>query len=163
MREFTVGGENITVANQPVTLAFINPAAAPNLNIEILRVFISQTGPNTSAQQRLQHTTQVTAFPTLTSATPAKLKRADPNASIITGGTVGAAGTAGINASAEGAGAKTVIFGEGFNNINGYLWVPTPRESIVMPAGSASGYNVFLPAAPGTLSGWSFGVNFGEV
>ena len=163
MREFSVGGDGLTLANQAVTLVFVNPAAAPSVNLEILRLWASQSGTATSAMQRVEAETQVTAFPTLVSATPRKLKPADPNASVIAGGTAGAAGTSGINASAEGAGTKTVMFGDNFNNLNGYLWVPTPRETIVMPAGSASGFGLFLPAAPGSLTNWATGLNFGEV
>mgnify|MGYP001592237867 FL=1 len=160
-REFVVSGGGITVAGA-TTLVFINPAAAPNFNLEILRCWIGQSANATSAQQRVQLVTQVTVFPTLTSATPAGLKRADPNVSIIVGGIAGAAGTAGINASAEGAGAKTVIFNDAFNVLNGWLWVPTPNETIVMPAGSASGFGLFLPVAPATLTNWSFGVVYAE-
>lgn len=161
-REFSVGGAAMTIAGA-TTLVFINPAAAVNFNLEILRAWISQSYGATSAQQRAQLETQVTAFPTLTSATPAKLKRQDPNVSIITGNTTGAAGTCGINASAEGAGTKTSIFDDAFNVLNGYLWVPTPREVITMPAGSTSGFGLFLPIAPGTLTNWHAGVNYGEV
>ncbi len=161
MNEFVVSGENLTVAGA-TTLVFINPAAAPNVNLEIMRCWIGQSANATSAQQRVQLETQVTAFPTLTSATPAKLKRAGA-ASVIAGGTAGAAGTAGVNASAEGAGGKTSIFGDAFNVLNGWLWVPTPREVIVMPAGSASGLGLFLPTAPATLTGWTFGVSYAEV
>lgn len=161
MNEFAVSAENITVAGA-TTLVFINPAAAPNVNIEIMRCEIGQSANATSAQQRVQLETQVSAFPTLTSATPAKLKRASA-ASVITGGTAGAAGTAGINASAEGAGGKTSIFGMAFNVLNGYLWVPTPREVIVMPAGSTSGFGLFFPSAPATLTGWSAYVTYAEV
>lgn len=161
MNEFVVSGENLTVAGA-TTLVFINPAAAPNVNLEIMRCWIGQSANATSAQQRVQLETQVTAFPTLTSATPAKLKRAGA-ASVIIGGTAGAAGTAGVNASAEGAGGKTSIFGDAFNVLNGWLWVPTPREVIVMPAGSASGLGLFLPTAPATLTGWTFGVSYAEV
>lgn len=162
MREFALSGAGITVAGA-TTLIFLNPAAAPNLNIEFTRFWIGQSANATSAQQRAQLETQVTAFPTLTSATPAKLKRADPNASIITGGTAGAAGTSGINASAEGAGAKTIIFEDVFNVLNGWLHVPTPPETIVMPAGLASGLGLFLPVAPATLTNWAFGELFREV
>jgi hypothetical protein len=162
-REFSVGGDGLTLANQPVTLVFINPAAAPNFNIEVLRAWCSQQGSATSAQQRVEVETQLTAFPTLVSATPRSLKKGDPNASIITGGTAGAAGTSGINASAEGAGAKTVQFGDNFNVLNGYLWVPTPPETIVMPAGFASGIGLFLPAAAASLTNWAAGMNFREV
>lgn len=161
-REFVVSSAGITLANAAVTLVFINPAASPNFNIEILRCWIGQSANATSAQQRVQLETQVTVFPTLTAATPAKLKRADPNVSIIAGGTAGAAGTAGINASAEGAGTKTIIQEDAFNVLNGWLWVPTPAETIVLPAGSASGFGLFLPVAPATLTNWAFGVVFRE-
>ena len=159
-REYTVTGANITVANQAVTLVFINPSTT--VGIEILRCWVSQAANATSAQQRVQLNTQVTAFPTLTSATPAKSKQGDP-ASGITGGTAGAAGTCGINASAEGAGTKTVIVPDSFNVLNGWLWVATPRETIILGANTSSGFGLHFPAAPATLTGWSFGVTYAEV
>ena len=161
-REFSISAGNITVAGA-TTLIFLNPPAAPNVNIEFMRYWVGQTANTTSNQQRIQLETQVTAFPTLTAATPVKLKPADPNASVITGGTAGAAGTAGINASAEGAGGKTSVWEDGFNVINGWLWVPTPRETRILPAGFASGQGLFLPAAPATLTSWTFGTTFAEV
>jgi len=161
MNEFSVGGENLTILGAN-TMVFINPAAAPAINIEVVRMWLGQSGTATSAQIRVQAETQVTAFPTLVSATPAKLKRASA-ASVITGGTAGAAGTSGVNASAEGGGTKTLIWGDAFNNLNGYLWVATPRETIVMPAGSASGLGLFLPGTPATLTGWTVGLNYSEV
>ena len=154
-REFSVGGDGLTLANAAVTLVFVNPTTAPNFNLEFIRLWSSQQGSATSAQQRIQVETQVTAFPTLVSATPRPLKHSDPNASIISGGTAGAAGTCGINASAEGAGTKTVKWGDNFNVLNGYLWVATPREVITMAAGSASGLGLFLPAAAATLTNWA--------
>lgn len=160
--EYVVSGGGITLANQAVTLIFINPAAAPSAALEILRCWVGQSANATSAQQRVQLNTQVSAFPTLTSATPAKLKQGDA-ASVIVGGTAGAAGTAGINASAEGAGAKTVIMNDSFNALNGWLWVPTPAETVVMPAGFASGFGLHLPVAPATLTNWSFGMVFREI
>jgi hypothetical protein len=159
-REYVVGGGGFTLANQAVTLAFINPAAT--VGFEVLRCAAGQTGTATSAQQRVQKNTQVTAFPTLVTATPSKTKFGDP-ASGITGNTTGAAGTAGINASAEGAGAKTIIDHDTFNNLNGYLWVPTPREIVVMGAGIASGFGLHLPVAPGSLTNWQVAVTFGEL
>jgi len=129
MREFTVGGAGLTVANNsPVSLVMIMPSAAPNVNIQILRAWIGQSANATSAQQRVEHTTQVAAFPTTAvSATPAALNRSDA-VSVITGATTIAAGKSGINVGTEGAGAKTSIFSDAFNVLNGYLWVPTPQE-----------------------------------
>jgi hypothetical protein len=162
MREFSISAAGITVAGA-TTLIFVNPPAAPNVNLEFLRHWIGQSANATSAQQRVQLVTQVTAFPTLTAATPTKTKPSDPNASVITGGTAGAAGTAGINASAEGAGAKTTVHDDAFNVLNGWLQVPTPPETRVMPAGFASGQGLFFPVAPTTLTNWAFGQIFREV
>ena len=161
-KEYSVGGDGLTLANQAVTLVFINPPAAVAPNLYILRMWASQQGSATSAQQRIEAETQVTAFPTLVSATPRHLKRSDTVASLIVGGTAGAAGTCGINASAEGAGSKTVMFGDNFNVLNGYLWVPTPREVIELAAGDSSGFGLYLPAAAASLTNWACGINFGE-
>jgi hypothetical protein len=159
-REYIVSGGGLTLANQAVTAAFINPSST--IGIEILRCVLGQTGTATSAQQRVQQNTQVTAFPTLVSATPGKTRLSDPTSG-ITGNTTGAAGTAGINASAEGAGTKTIIDQDTFNNLNGYLWVPTPRETRIVGAGAASGFGLHLPVAPGSLTNWQVAVTFGEV
>lgn len=162
MREFKISAGNITVAGA-TTLVFVNPAAAVNPNLEFLRFWVGQTANATSAQQRIQLETQVTAFPTLTAATPTKTKETDANVSVITGGTAGAAGTAGTNASAEGGGAKTAVHDDGFNVLNGWLHVPTPPETILKAAGSSSGLGLFFPSAPATLTGWVFGLTFREV
>lgn len=157
---YVVSAGGITVVNAVVTLVFINPSST--VGIEILRCWVGQSANNTSAQQRVQLVTQVTAFPTLTSTTPAKLVLSD-GASAITGNTTGAAGTCGTNASAEGAGAKTVILNDAFNVLNGWLWLPTPDERIVLNAGAASGFGLYFPVAALTLTNWSFGVVFREL
>lgn len=160
MMDYVVSDGGITIAGA-TTLVFVNPGAAPLPNLEFRRAWVGQSANATSAQQRVELETQVTVFPTLTSATPAKLKRASPVSNII-GGVAGAAGTAGTNASVEGAGAKTSVWEDAFNVLNGWLWVPTPDEVLVMPAGSASGLGLFLPVAPATLTNWAFGAVFCE-
>lgn len=168
MREFVFGSNaattttGLTIAGA-TTLNFLNPAGAPSVNIEYLRHWVGQAANATSAQQRVQLATQVTAFPTVTAITPVKLKKADPNASVIAGGTAGAAGTCGINASAEGGGAKTVWWDDTFNVLNGYLKVATPAETEIVPAGFASGVNLWLPTAPSTLTGWNWGQTYREI
>jgi len=162
MREFSINATDVTVAGA-TTLAFVNPAAAPSVNIEILRAWVGFAANATSAQQKIQIVSQVTAFPTLTSYTPRKRKPADPNASVITGATNGAAGTCGINASAEGAGTKTVELPDACNVLNGWLWIPTPPETMIWPAGSSSGLGLYFPTAPSTLTNWSGGFVYREV
>jgi len=160
-REYNISASNVSVTNAATTLIFANPASTQGF--EILRLWAGQTGTATSAQYWVRTNTQVTAFPTVTSATPSKTKFNDP-ASGIVGGSAGAAGTCGTNASAEGAGTKTYInAGDTMNNLNGYLWVPTPRELIALSAGIASGFGYGFGAAPGSLSGWQFGMTYGEI
>jgi hypothetical protein len=162
MREFSVSSGGQTVAGA-TTLVFVNPSAAPNPNLEFLRFWVGQSANATSAQQRVQLETQASAFPSLAASTPVKLKPSDPNASIITGGAAGAAGTAGVNATAEGAGTKTPVWDDAFNVLNGWLHVPTPAETRVMPASFAQGLGLFLPVAPATLTNWAFGLVFREI
>jgi hypothetical protein len=161
-REFGISIGNVTVAGA-TTLVFVNPPAAPNFNIEFLRYWVGQSANATSAQQRVQLINKASVFPTLTSATPTKLKPADPNASVITGATSGAIATAGINASVEGAGTATVKWEDAFNVLNGWLHVPTPAETIIYPAGLGNGLGLYFPAAPATLTQWAFGLNYREV
>jgi hypothetical protein len=159
-REYIVPATNITLANQAVSLIFVNPPTTASL--EFLRAWCSQAANATSAQQRVQLSSQATAFPTLVSQAPVKTKLSDPT-SLVTGGTAGAAGTSGINASAEGAGSKTVIIPDSFNVLNGWLWVPTPAETLIMNASGAQGLGLHFPAAPASLSNWNAGLTFREL
>ena len=121
MREFITSGGAQTLTNGTTTLVFLNPAAAPNFNIAILRNWAGYSANATSGQTPVRLFSQVTAFPSLVAATPAKVKRADPNASILVGSTTGAAGTSGINATTDGAGSQTTILDDAFNVLNGWL------------------------------------------
>jgi len=153
-----------TAAAAVVTLAhFQVMSAVPVCALEVLRAYVSQAANATSAQQRIQLSTQVTTWPTLVSQAPVVLKAGDP-ASKITGATTGAAGTSGVNASGEGTGAKTVIIPDSFNVLNGWLWVPTPAETII-EAGQSTAHSLGLvfPAQPGTLTSWSWGLVFREL
>lgn len=157
-RVFTVAGDNQTIIGG-ATLVFINPDV--DVGIEILRCWIGQEATETSEQQRLNLVTQVTAFPTLTSKSP--VPHLLGATSRIVGGTAGAAGTSGIDASAEGAGAKTIILSDAFNNLNGWVWLPTPEERIILRPSAASGFGLRLVNTPATLTGWDFGVTFAEI
>jgi hypothetical protein len=161
MRQFitSVGSAAVTGST---TLVFLNPAAAPNVNIAMLRMWAGQAGTTTSAQQRIQLNSQVAQFPTLTAATPAKVKRHDSAVSVLVGSTNGAAGTSGVNSSADGTGTQTQIMDDAFNVLNGWLHVPTPNEVIVFPASSTSGFGMKFPTTPSSLTAWSFGVTFEE-
>ncbi len=159
------GVYNIPMENQTVitgsTAVFVNPGV--DASIEILRCWLSQAANATSAQELVRLNTQVAVFPTLTSTEPVRTVLLE-GVSTIVGGTAGAAGTCGTDASAEGAGAQINIIEEGFNVLNGYLWVPTPGETIIMSASLTSGFGFgFDTGSPTTLTNWNAGIVFREL
>lgn len=162
-REYIIPMTNATLGGS-VTLIWLQVmSAAPVVALEILRAAASQSSSTTSTQQRVQINTQVSTFPTLTSQTPQKTKASDP-ASLIAGGTAGAAGTCGINASSEGAGAKTTLLPEVFNILNGWLWTATPRETFIeTPQATPHGIGVHFPATPPSATGWNAYVVYAEL
>lgn len=158
-REYTIDASNQTILGA-TTLIGIRPGTTTAL--QIIRMWCSFNGVATSAQQRIAWGRQAAALATVVSATPGKITEGDP-ASQIVGGTALAAGTCGINASAEGAGVKTQLSSDTFNVLNGWLWVPTPNEVIVLSPSSASSFYLWFPTAPVVLSGWTAGVTFKEI
>jgi hypothetical protein len=162
-REYSLNADNQTVVAAP-QLTFINPPAGgvAGAGFEVIRAWCSQRANATSAQQGIRLGSKVTVFPTLVSATPNPLKLTDP-ASKMPGNTTGAAGTSGINSSANGAGAEVGIYPDNFNALNGWLWVATPTETTQFMPGGTSGHFMQFTNTPGTLTGWSWGVIFREL
>jgi len=164
-REYIIPGSAVTVAATACTLVAVQvaTAAGSTVPLEFLRAYCGQAANATSAQSRIQLHTQLTSFPTVTSQAPVALKATDP-ASKITGNTTTAAGTCGINASSEGTGAKTVVLPDSFNVLNGWLWVPTPAETIIeSTSATARSFGLMFPAAPSPTTVWSFGLVFREI
>lgn len=159
-REYSLSGDNQTVVAAP-QMTWINPKASPSSAVELIRAWASQRANATSAQQGAGIGTKVSVFPTVVGTTPSAVKLSDPVSLIISG--TGAAGTSGINSSANGAGTETNTYQDNFNVLNGWLWVPTPAETVVVGAGAASGIFTQFHGTPGTLTGWSFGVMFREL
>lgn len=168
MREFIVsaGGQTVVATT---TLIGISATTAPNINVEFLRAWVGQAANATSAQQRIQIVTQAGTLPTFTGATPGKLKHADPNPSIIVSNAMGtawgsgAASGAGITASSDNTGTKTVSHEDAFNVLNGWLHVPTPPETRVVPASFTASFGLYFPLTPVTGSGWSYGIIYREI
>jgi len=161
LREFTVGTKAATLAGA-TTLVAIRPAAAVSANIGLLRHWAGQYANVTSANWSINFGTQAATLPTLVSATPAKVNFQDA-VSVITGGTAAAAGTCGVNASAEGGGTVTDIWDDVMNSVNGYLRVNTPSEVEVLAAGMASCSRFGFTVAPSSLTLWNFGEAFVEL
>lgn len=159
---YTVSMSNLTVVAN-ATLVSIRAATAVTTRasiLEVLRVSVSQNPTATSQQLGILIAQKATAFGTYVSATPSP-RILGGAASGIAGGTAGAAATCGVNASAEGAGTVTNYIAEGFNNLNGYLWVPTPEERIIVPLDTM--VIVKLVGTPTTLTGWNAYVTFDEL
>jgi hypothetical protein len=162
-REYSVSGDGITVVAAP-QLVFLNPLAGgvASSGFEVIRAWCSQRANATSAQQGIRFGSKLTAFPTLVAATPAKLKLTDPISGLV-GNTTGAAGTSGINSSANGAGTEVGMYPDNFNVLNGWLWVATPTETTQFMPGGTSGFFLQFTNTPGTLTSWSFGVVYREL
>jgi uncharacterized membrane protein len=47
--------------------------------------------------------------------------------------------------------------------LNGWLWVPTPNETIMVNSASNFCITMYLPTAPGTTSNWNAGMTFREL
>ena len=158
---YSIVAKGVTVIGAN-TMVFVHSGTSATL--KILRCSISQ-GDKTAAseQQAVALYTQVTAFPTLVTATPFQLGGVNDAASAITGGTAGAAGTCGINASAEGGGAKTLGPSAGFNNLNGWEWVATPKGEIILPASSLSGFGILLVTTPTVKTLWYAYIDYEEL
>ena len=152
--QYTIIGENQTIAAAG-TLVLIRPGAA--FGFKVLRAWAKQAGTATSNQIRIQLGSKASAFPTtLASATPQKLDEKSP-ASQFTGGTSGAAGTCGINATSEGAGTFSAKFNDAFNTLTGFEWTPV-FEELRYRAGSADAFVMRFPATPAQTTGWEWGV-----
>jgi hypothetical protein len=163
-RHFSIAGENLSLGTGNVLLAF-RPAATPNAGsvIAVKRIEISQSGTATGAQCRAEVATRDTAGTlTMTSVTPSNLVLGGPISGLV-GNTAPAGGTArvGINSSADSGGTYTQRRPFNFNNLNGYLWVPTPEErKIVLPD---TVFVIRFSAAPGTTTGWTISCEIEEI
>lgn len=167
MREFviTAGSQAMTLGATNPLIVF-NPASAANVNIETLRYWVGQWANATSAQQRVFMQTIGSSFPTTATVTPNKLKSADPNASVLVGTTYISFGGVGIQATSNNTGATTVVHEDTFNVLNGWLHVPTPPETRIIPAPSVSSGQPAFEFCLGTTltnSSWSYGLTYREV
>jgi hypothetical protein len=157
---------SVTMQNQTIvadaTLVIIHTdstLATGGSNIVLLRAWVGQQASETSDQLGVMIALKASAFGTYTSTTP-QGHFIGGRASGIVGGTAGAEGTAGTDASAEGAGTVTPIIYDGFNNLNGWLWVPTPEERITVPADTA--VILKIVGTPAALGNWSAGITYME-
>jgi hypothetical protein len=159
---YTVPMHNQTIiaSGELVTIRTASAIGTRASNIRLLRAWCGQIDTETSQQLGIMLAIQATAFGTFTATTPVPHVLGGA-ASGIAGGTAQAAATAGTDSSANAAGAKTPIITDGFNNLTGWLWVPTPEERIIVPVDTC-----IVLAMIGTataLNNWSAGITFEEL
>jgi hypothetical protein len=164
MSRYSIPMSNTTIVADATLVALRAAASASTRGsmLEILSVRVGQQGVTTNQQLGILLASKAAALGTMsTGVTPAPLSVGGA-VSGITSGTAQAAGTAGVDASAEGAGTVTAIIADSFSCLNGYLWVPTPEERIILLPGSDC-FIVKIVGTPGTLTGWSANVIFREI
>lgn len=156
----TMANQTIIADSELITIRAATAWTSRASLLEILRVTVSQSGTSTSQQLAVRCGLKASAFGTFTATTPTPIY-ANAVASAITGSTSNAASSAGTDASANGAGTFTAMWQEGFNNLNGYLWVPTPEERVLV--GPDLTFLVQLQGTPTTLTGWHATLVFREL
>jgi hypothetical protein len=156
----TMAAATIIASGELITIRAATAIGSRASMLEILRMSCGQTSTTTSAQLAVRWGQKASAFGTFTTVTPAPIALGTV-ASAITGSTSNAASSAGINASANGAGTLTVLGQEAFNNLNGWLWVPTPEERIIVTPDLT--FLLQLQGTPSALTGWSADLTFREL
>lgn len=165
-RIFTIRGENLSLGTGNVLAAFRTAADAVTAGgeIAIRRVEISQNGSATLAMIRGAISTRDTAGTlTCSSHTPAPISPTGGPACALSGNTAPAGGAArvGINSSADSGGTYNDLLPFNFANVNGWLYIPTPEDRIVIAPATVCALR--LLAAPGTTTGWTFSMVIEEL
>lgn len=146
---YVVGFQRQTVAT---AITILQVKAGSKSPLELIRAGLSQKGSTTSAQESIQ-ILRKTVGAAVTGATPALLNPNDPAAGAASSST----GT-GYVATSEGTD-STILLEDGFNVLNGWMFLPTPEERIYVPAGGILAMK--FPTAPASQS-WNAYMVFRE-
>jgi len=115
---------------------------------QLIRAVIGQTSSTTSTQQAVQLNRKITTPATVTSFTPLANGPITDPASQLSASTTGT----GTNASVEGTD-QNIVRQDVFNFLNGWLFLPTPKEYTFIDAFLATTQGLLalkLPVAPGS-------------
>jgi len=152
MRTYSVYMNNVAVTG---AITLVQVKAGTSSTLTVLRAWCSQSNLTVSGQQRIE-IVRKSAAATVTAFT--LLGAWDPGdaASNMSSGTT----ATGTNASGEGTDGD-ILVPDVFNVLNGWLWVPTPEERIIVAPGGILGLK--LPTAPGSSMTTTAGFLLGEV
>lgn len=132
-------GDAGVVITTAITILQVKAGAAA---LELIRAGVTQGLSETSTQEHIQ-IVRKSAAATVTSFTPRKYNPGDPVA-LAVGGTA----ATGYTGTAEGTDTD-ILVDDGFNILNGWLWVPTEDRIVVPQAGIIA---MKFPVAPGTAT-----------
>jgi hypothetical protein len=136
-------------------ITLIQIKAGASVPLQIIRAVIGQTSTTTSAQQAVQ-INRKSAAATVTTFTPVITGPVtDPAASAV-----GGASATGTNASAEGTDSN-VVKQDVFNYLNGWQFLPTPKEYTFVDAASILALK--LPVAPASSTAFTADCVFEEL
>ena len=168
-RTYTISATDITVVTAINVLAALYPVATPPAAgsvIAIDRVEITQGENATSAECRAFLSARAGGNLTVATVTPtADMYGGTASALVGVAGTL-AAGKCGITGSGDATPTYLNIITASFNALNGWLWIPTPKEVIYMTGGVAFVVRVGGPAGaadPGNLNGWNVLIHYEEI
>jgi hypothetical protein len=143
---------NVYTVRQTATIStaitIIQVVAASTKPLVLVRAWVTESASAAAAQAGIE-IVRKSAAGTTTAVTPVPVRPSQGTASF----------TAGHNASAEGT-VTDVHDGEGMNVVNGWLWLATPDEQIVVPASGILG--VRFAAAPASQT-WRYGMTVVEI
>lgn len=137
--------QTATISTAITIIQVVAAAAKPLI---LIRAWVTESASATSAQAGVE-IVRKTAAGTTTSVTPVKHNPSAAASSF----------TAGHNATAEGT-VTDVIPSEGFNVVNGWLYLPTPDEQVIVPGGGILA--VRFAAAPASQT-WRYGMTVVEI
>lgn len=137
--------QTATIATAITAIQVVAAAAKP---LVLVRAWCTESASATAAQAGI-HLCRKSAAGTTTAVTPVPQRPSQGTASF----------TAGHNATAEGTVTDT-LDEEGMNVVNGWLYLPTPDEQIVVPGGGILA--VQFAAAPATQT-WRYGMTVVEI
>jgi hypothetical protein len=161
---YTVSMQNQTIVADATLIIVHTDSTLANTtggsNLRVKRAWAGQAASETAQQLGIILGLKASAFGTYTSTAPVAHNIGN-KPSGIAGGTSGAEGTSGTDASAEGAGTVTPIIYDGFDNRAGWLWVPKPEEEIILPADTA--IILKIVGTPVDLGNWCAGITLEEI
>lgn len=161
-RIYTVSAEKLTISTGKPLWVITPAASGGGSRIALRRIEVGQSGSTTSAMIRAALSTRTGSTVTTTSGlTPRPLSPLGGPASGIASGTAAAAGTTGAPVTTDTTPTYVDIYQFNFNNLNGWLWVPTPEERIGIPASTVFVWRTL--SDPGTLTGWTIAVTYEEL